>query len=305
MDKKYWIGIDLGGTNIRVGLLNNEGVILKEKRELTEAENGPEYIIEKLKSMISTVKGNYNIEAIGIGMPGSLDPYKGIVLNAVNLHGWKNIHLSKTLEQYFDTPCFIENDCNVGALAEALDGAGKGFPIVFYIAIGTGVGGGLCINEEIISGSTGHAGEIANIIVKESKFKHGYLNYGSLESFVSGTSILRMTKDKGLNIQYANEIFSLADNGNTIASEIAEIVVDSLARGMSAIAHVVNPHIFVIGGGVTVSTPNFIERVNNKFNQYIYPVMKNKIHIELSQIQDPGIIGAMYMAKKRMQKIFF
>lgn len=302
LDTKYWIGIDLGGTNVRVGLLNNEGIILKEQKELTEVEKGSEYVIEKLKAMISTIKSDFNILGIGIGMPGPLDPYKGIVLNPVNLPGWDNIHLAKILSDYFGVPCFIENDCNVAALAEALDGAGKDFPIVFYITVSTGIGGGLCINGEIISGSTGNAGEIANIIVKENQIKHSFLNPGSMEGMASGTNILRMAKAKGLDLEHAHEIFNLADKGDPIAFEIAEMVIDSMARGLATIAHVIDPHIFVLGGGVSISTPNFIEKVRNRFEQYIYDVMRGKIKIELAKLQDPGMIGAMYMVRKRIHR---
>jgi glucokinase len=300
LNDKYWIGVDLGGTNIRVGLLDDDGVILGEQREYTEAEKGPEPIIEKLKTMIDKVKSDYPVKGIGIGMPGPLNPFEGVVLNPVNLPGWNNIPLAQVLSKHFQVPCFLENDCNVAALAEALEGAGKGYPIVFYITVSTGVGGGLCIAGEVFHGATGNAGEIANIIVRDNVVQHSFLNPGSMEGMASGTGILKMASEKGLDVQYTHEVFDLADAADETALEIIETAYDSLARGMAAIAHVIDPHIFVLGGGVSVSVPDFTTKIRDKFEQYIYEVMRGKIKIELALLPDPGIIGAMYMVKKRM-----
>ncbi|MFZ5968006.1 MAG: ROK family protein [Bacillota bacterium] len=299
MKERYWIGVDLGGTNVRVGLLNDAGILLREQKKLTEVVKGPEHVIEKLKGMITEIKDEDEIKGIGIGMPGPLDPYQGIVQNPVNLPGWDNIPLGDMLTDYFKVPCFIENDANVAALAESLEGAGKDYPIVYYITVSTGVGGGLCINGEIISGATGNTGEIGNIIIKENGVRHSFLNPGSLEGMASGTGIMRMAEEKGLHIRQAHEVFSLAAEGNPDALEITEAALDALGRGMAAIAHVIDPHIFILGGGVAVSVPGFLEKVRAKFEQYIYEVMRGKIKIELAQLSDPGMIGAMYMVKKR------
>jgi len=213
------------------------------------------------------------------------------------------VPLARIITEYFEVPCFIENDCNVAALAESLIGAGKGYPIVFYITVSTGIGGGLCVSGEIFSGSTGNAGEIANIIVRENTVKHSFLNPGSMESMASGTGVMRMALEKGLPVRHAHEVFTLAEEGNLVACEITEIVIDSLSRGMAAIAHVVDPHIFVLGGGVSISVPDFVEKVRKKFEQYIYRIMRGRICIKLAQLPDPGILGAVFMAKKRIKKI--
>ncbi|HYE80912.1 MAG TPA: ROK family protein [Clostridia bacterium] len=300
--KQYWIGVDLGGTNIRTGLVNEEGIILREQKEETEAYKGSDYVIEKLMSMIEKTGSGYEIQAIGIGMPGPLNPYKGIIMNPINLPGWNNIFLADILKKHFDVPCYIDNDCNVAALAEALEGAGKDYPIVFYITVSTGIGGGLCINRQIISGATGNAGEIANIVISRDTVKHSFLNPGSLEGMASGISILRMAAEHGIKAEKAHEVFLMAEAGNAAAIKIADIVVDSLARGMATIAHVVDPHIFVLGGGVSLAVPGFTGMIKERFEQYIYEVMRNQIEIKPAQLSDPGIIGAVYMARKRIER---
>ncbi len=301
LGEKYWIGIDLGGTNVRMGLFNDLGVIVDEKRWLTEADKGPDYVIQKLIDAISSIKKDYLIQAIGIGLPGSLNSQEGIVLSCTNLPKWINIPLARIISDSLQTPCFIENDCNVAALAEATMGAGKGYDIVYYITVSTGVGGGLCINGEIISGATGNAGEIANIIVGESKIRHSYLNSGSLESMASGLAILRAAKEKGLNVKYAHEVFILASQGDKDALDVTESALDFLARGMAAIAHVVDPHIFILGGGVAVSVPGFTSNIREKYEKYVYEMMRGKVKIELAKLKEPGIIGAMHMAKKQQE----
>lgn len=303
MENKHWIGVDFGGTNVRIGLFDNETRLIHEKKFPTEASRGPEYIIANLKRNIETIRGDCVLGGIGIGMPGPLNPYEGIVLGPVNLPGWENIPLADILSESFAVSCYIENDCNVAALAESLEGTGAGYPIVFYITVSTGIGGGLCINGEVVSGAYGNAGEIGNIIVSGQPVKHSFLNLGSLEGMSSGTSILRFAKEKGLNIQQAHEIFKLAREDNKAAREIVNSVMDSLAKGMAAIAHVIEPHIFILGGGVSKAVPNFTSQMKERFEQYIYPIMRNKIQVGLAKLTEPGMIGAMYLVKKKIIRL--
>lgn len=300
MEDQYWVGVDFGGTNIRAGLFNHENKLIQETKFLTEANRGPELIIENIKKKIEEIKGYYPIAGIGIGMPGPLNPYEGIVLGPVNLPGWNAIPLAAILTQHFEVPCYIENDGNVAALAESLEGAGKGYPIVFYITVSTGVGGGLCINGEIVSGAFGNAGEIANIIVSDKPIKHSYLNPGSLEGMASGTSILKLAQKQGLKVNHTHEVFKLAKENNEMAREIIDSAKDSLARGMAAIAHVIEPHVFILGGGVSNAVPNFAAEIQERFENYIYPIMRGKIQVKPALLNEPGMVGAMYLAKKRI-----
>lgn len=300
MENKHWIGIDFGGTNIRIGLFDTEGGLVKEHRLPTEADKGKEYIIENLKCNIEKIKGDRGLGGIGIGMPGPLNPYEGLVLKPVNLPDWDSVPLAAIISDYFKVPCFIENDCNVAALAEALEGAGKGYPIVFYLTVSTGVGGGLCINGEIISGAFGNAGEIGNIVVTDRPILHSYLNPGSLEGMASGTCILKRAVNQGLAVQYTHQVFNLAAEGNAVAHEIIDSAMEALAKGMAAIAHVIEPHVFILGGGVAASVPNFIEEIKVRFEKYIYPIMRGKLKVVPCRLQEPGMLGAMYLVKRKL-----
>ena len=195
------IGVDLGGTNIRVGLVTEDGQVVKEYREKTEAHLGNSQIVEKIISMIKKFEGYENVKGIGIGSPGFIDMEKGIVISASNI-GFKNYPLRQELQKHFNLPIVIANDANVAALAEAIFGSGKGKKIVQYITISTGVGGGLIFNGNIVNGLNGCAGELANLITDDTVFNHELLNDGSLELNASGTAITKKAKEKFNNINH-------------------------------------------------------------------------------------------------------
>ncbi len=304
---KWWIGIDLGATNIRVALYDSIGNCVDLTKENTDKKDGAESTINQILNLIKLQiqKNKIDIESlggIGIGMPGPLDANNGIVFNLVNLEGWDGIHLSKRIEEYFNVPCFIENDANVAALGEAVYGAGKGYEIVYYLTISTGVGGGLVYNGQIINGATGNAGEIANIIVKDNEAKHSFLNSGSLEGSASGTAILREALEKGLEVNTTEDVFEKMLEGNLVATQIIDKAADSLGKGMAAIAHIVDPNVFVLGGGVMDADDIFLEKVKSSFEGYIYKVMRGKIDIKKAELSNPGTVGAALMVQNRLKK---
>lgn len=297
----YYIGIDLGGTNVRAALVNEDGQILSQIIESTEVEKGPNYIINKICRMIRSLDGFEKAKAIGVGAPGPLDPYKGIILSPVNLPDWDEIHLSDILTNEFGIPTFVDNDANVAGLAEAILGSGRGYSIVQYITISTGIGGGLIIDGKIINGATGNAGEIANIIVQPGGYKHSILNPGALEGMASGTAIKRIGKERLKAIEDAKDVFRLAGEGNEEAIRIIDEVVDYLARGIAAISHVVEPHIFVIGGGVMKSKEYFLSKLRKRAKDYVYDVMKDNLKISEAKLDNPGVIGAAMLAKTKIE----
>ena len=290
------IGVDLGGTNIRVGLLTEEGTILEEYREKTEAHLGNEQIVEKITSMIKKLKEYKDAKGIGIGSPGFIDTKEGVVLSASNI-GFENFPLKEELQKHFDLPIVIANDANVAALAEAIVGVGKGKNIVQYITISTGVGGGLIVNGQIVNGCNGCAGEIGNLIITNESFNHPILNDGSLELCASGTAVVEQARKKFNNINHAGDLFKLAKDGNLEAKEIYDKFLDSIAKSMSYIAHIVDPDIFIIGGGVSNSFELFAKDLEERYKKYIYNVMKKNVNIQKAKLNDPGIIGAAMLLK--------
>ncbi|GAA0371550.1 ROK family protein [Bacillus horti] len=287
------IGVDLGGTNVRVALVNDQGTVLASHSEKTEAEKGPDYIIAKIINMIDRYKKKEPIRGIGIGAPGPLNAKKGLILNPPNLPGWDHIPLVQKLEKHFQTSVVLDNDANVAALAEAKVGSGQGYESVFYLTVSTGIGGGFVINDRIYSGAHGYAAEIGNMIIDPSGYKHANMNQGSWESLASGTAIARQALKEFGHTGGTKEVFTLAQEGHESAVKIVHQTVDYLAMGIANIAHTIDPDVFVLGGGVMNSKTLILEPLKQKVKEYVYPELAESIHIVHASLEDQaGVVGA-------------
>ncbi|HZH58892.1 MAG TPA: ROK family protein [Metabacillus sp.] len=291
----YTIGIDLGGTNLRIGLFNEKGEIINEQSRATEAEKGPEYTITNMAKAINDLKSNYDIKAVGIGSPGPLFPNTGLIIEPPNLPGWVNVPIVRMLEEKTGLPVKLENDANAAALAEATLGAGKGASSVYYITISTGIGGGYVLNGQLVSGAQGNCGEIGNMIVNPSPdaYQGPGLNKGALEGVASGTAIGRIGKER-LNITNgAQGVFQLVEKGNQQAQEILDEAINYLAIGLANIIHTVNPEVIVIGGGVMKSKDLILKPLIEKTREYVYPCLKDTLVIKPAVLdQKAGLVGA-------------
>lgn len=296
----YTIGIDLGGTNLRIGLFNEQGEIVEEYSRATEAEKGPEFAVNNMQEVINRLKQQYEIKAVGIGSPGPLDPYEGVIIEPPNLTGWVDVPLVKMLEEKIGIPVKLENDANAAALAEATLGAGKGAKSVFYVTVSTGVGGGYVNNGELISGAQGNCGEIGNMIVNPSPdaYQGPGLNKGALEGLASGTAIGRIGKERLGITNGAQGVFELASQGDKAAQDILDEAINYLAIGLANIVHTVNPEVIVIGGGVMKSKDLILQPLIEKTRNYLYPSLRDSLIIKPALLdQKAGLIGAGLLPK--------
>lgn len=306
---KYYIGIDLGGTNVRTLLVDEKGNTYSEVKDATERDNGPDYVAQKIVRQIESLDtsvcgGLSGVEGIGIGVPGPVDVVNGVMIMATNLPGFENYPICEKLSTRFNLPVFIDNDANVAGLAEAILGAGKEYPSCYYVTISTGIGGAFISNGQLVSGGRGHAGEIGNIIVKNNGYKFGALNSGAAEGEASGTAITR--KGKALlgedKVAHAGDVFRLADEGDLKAQSIVEEVISQWATLFANIAHTVDPHCFVIGGGVMKSKNSFFNQLQEQFNAKIHVGMRGHIPMLETKLEDCGAIGAAMLPMTRLQK---
>ena len=305
---KYYIGIDLGGTNVRTLLVDEHGESYSEVKGPTECENGPDYVCDKIIKQIESLDtsvcgGLQGVEGIGIGAPGPVDTELGIMIMASNLPGFENYPICHKLKEKFGLPTFIDNDANVAGLAEAVLGAGKDYRTNYFITCSTGVGGAFVVDKKLVSGGRGHAGEIGNIIVKNNGYKQGALNPGAAEGECSGTAITRKGQEalgKDL-VHHAGDVFRLAAEGNETAQGIADECVSELATLFANIAHTVDPHCFVVGGGVMKSKKYFLDQLTKEFNQKIHVGMRNHIPLLETELEDCGAIGAAMLPMTRMK----
>lgn len=305
---KYYIGIDLGGTNVRTLLVDETGKSYSEVKDATEREKGPDFVCSKIMRQIESLdctvcNGLQNVEGIGIGVPGPVDTVNGVMIMATNLPGFENYPICEKLSEKFNLPVFIDNDANVAGLAEAILGAGKGKPTCYYVTISTGIGGAFVVNGQLVSGGRGHAGEIGNIIVKNNGYKYGALNPGAAEGEASGTAITR--KGKALigedKVSHAGDVFRLADEGNVIAQGIVDECVSELATLFANIAHTVDPHCFVVGGGVMKSKRYFLNQLVEQFNAKIHVGMRGYIPLLETELEDCGAIGAAMLPMSKLK----
>jgi glucokinase len=289
--KKY-IGIDLGGTNVRVAKVTADGEILAEIKSPSYAQEGPSKVMENLIRCIKEIEGYKDCDGIGVGVPGPVDTIKGEMLMATNLPGFEHYPLAKTLEKEFSIPTFVDNDANVAGLAEALVGAGKGLPIVYYVTHSTGIGGALIVDGKVVSGKHGHAGEIGNIIIDRARKKYNHLNVGAVENEVSGTALIRKAKENiDEQITSAGELFALAKAGDQMALNIIDTMAFDFAMMFSAIAHVCDPYAFIVGGGVMKSKDLYFENMIRYYMQHVHTGMRTVEFIP-ALLAEPGLIGA-------------
>ena len=289
---KTYIGVDLGGTNVRVAKVSEDGKIIQVVKEETQVENGVEFVIAKIIRLIESIDGYAEVSGIGMGVPGPVDVENGVMMLATNLPGFQDYPMAETIRKHFNIPVYADNDVNVACLAESYHGAGKGKPICYYVTISTGIGGAFTFNNRLVSGKAGYAGEVADIIIDRNREKVNYLNVGAVENEASGTAITRIGKAAfGDHIKHAGMVFDLAREGDKKALEIVDTMAYDLAVMFSTIALVVDPHIFVVGGGCMKSKDVFFDKAIAYFKDLVHVGMQDVI-FEQAQLDEPGLVGA-------------
>lgn len=284
-----YIGIDIGGTNIRVGLIdeNNDLICTYKEPTLKEVTNVEE-LYEKIKKLIKRVPNYENVNAIGIGVPGYIDVETGKIEAATNLKMIVDFPLSERLKNDFEKSVYIDNDARVATLGEAIMGAGKSKKIVCYVTISTGLGGGVVIEDNIYHGSGNLGGYFGSLILDGES---------TSEVLISGTALIKQAKEKiNSNVQNVQEIFVLAKAKNAIAKEIVETFKRNLAVLLLNISYTINPNIIVLGGGVLKSKEYFLEDVIKEFKLKAKDTAKDTI-IETTLLEEPGVVGAALLAK--------
>lgn len=314
-----FIGIDVGGTNIASGLVNDKGEVLKRDKRPTEATKGSEYVIKNIVEAVNNLAkevGIENIKGIGLGIPGYVDPDEGISRFSVNL-GWENIPVViKLKENFSQTPIFMENDVRVAALGEKYFGAGRGFNNLIMITLGTGVGSAIIINGELYRGATGSAGEIGHTTV----FKDGLLcrcgNRGCLELYASATGIVKKANDyikegnftimmemigHDLSKITARLVSEACGKGDKLAMMVMEEAAEVLAVGIVNCVNIIDPEIVIIGGGVSLAGEKLFTPLNEAVRKRLTSNIGQKIKIVPAKWGDEGgMIGAAVLAMVRM-----
>ena len=298
---KTYISVDLGGTNIRAAKVDEEGHILQMVKDSSNPEKGCEHVMNKIIELIEKLDGYQDCEGIGMGVPGPIDTIHGKIIVSTNLPKLIGYPIADYIQKHFNKPTFMDNDVKVAALGEACLGAGKGYPSVYYASISTGIGGALVLDKKVVSGQNGHAGEIGNICIDRNREKYNILNVGAAENEVSGTAITRKGRAIfGDAIQHAGNVFDLAKENDPQALNIVDDMAYDMAMMFAAVAHVVDPHVFVIGGGVMKAKDVFFDKMEAYYRSMIHVGMQSVV-FKQAELEEPGIIGAAMLPMTKMK----
>lgn len=307
---EYVFGVDIGGTTVKLGLFDNSGDVLDKWEIPTRTEDGGKNILPDIAQSIQDKMSEKNIDkdnvaGVGVGAPGPVDG-AGIIHKAVNL-GWSEMNLKQELSTLLGG-MRVEggNDANVAALGEMWKGGGQGYGNLVAVTLGTGVGGGIIINGKIMTGATGSGGEIGHIHVEDEESEAcGCGNYGCLEEYASATGITRLAnrklqasdKDSVLRQSEvsAKTVFDAVKAGDELAIEVAQQFGEYLGKGLAVIAGVINPEIFVIGGGVSKAGEVLFDYIRPAFDKTVFHGCKDTKFALATLGNDAGIYGAAKM----------
>ncbi|MBR2596957.1 MAG: ROK family protein [Clostridiales bacterium] len=313
----YYCGIDLGGTNIKAGIVDGEGKLLNKVSIKTRAERAMEEIIHDMGQLaVDAIKDAgleiKDIEAIGIGSPGTPDNDEGLLVYSSNLP-FNKAPMRKLIREVVDLPVYIDNDANCAAMAEAVAGAGKGAKDSVTITLGTGVGAGVIINGRIFSGFNQAGSEFGHTVLVSGGVQCGCGRKGCFEQYASASALARMTKEAAeanpdsllnkvkedfgeWNAQIA---FVAMKQGDKVAEKVIDSYTDYLADGLANAINTFMPEVLVVGGGVCGEGDPLLIPMREKTmsRPYFGPGVK-KTRIELARMgNDAGIVGAAMMGK--------
>ena len=308
--KKYIFGVDLGGTTVKMGLFLSSGELLHTWEIPTRTEKGGKYILGDIAdSVIETLRereiSKDDVEGIGIGVPGPVGA-DGTVFKRVNL-GWGVFNVADRLQELTGLKVKAGNDANVAALGEMWQGGGKGCHSIVMITLGTGIGGGIILNGEILSGTNGAAGEVGHIPVWDDETEMcGCGKRGCLEQYGSATGIVRVAKrylkahdEPSILRQYddftAKEVCDAAKENDAIAIEILDLVGKTLGKALACISCVVNTEAFVIGGGVSRAGSVLLDPIEKYFKEYAFHASRDTEFKLATLGNNAGIYGGAKM----------
>ncbi|MDO4432684.1 MAG: ROK family glucokinase [Aerococcaceae bacterium] len=318
MAKKI-LGIDLGGTSVKMAIISSEGEILEKWTIATNILEDGSHIVPDMIQSIREHLDRYGLTTadflgIGMGSPGKVDAHAGTVIGAYNLN-WRTLQpVREAFQAAFDVPFFIDNDANVAALGEQWKGAGNNADDVVLFTLGTGVGGGIVTNGQLVRGFGGAAGEVGHITVDtENGFDCTCGKKGCLETVASATGIVNLARQFAEEYVGDSPIKAAVDNGDVVTSKdifeaskagdfFAEQVVERFAKYLGlAVAHIactLNPSSIVLGGGVSAAGEYLLEQIKPFYHAYTFPQIRENTQLALATLgNDAGVIGAAQLVR--------
>lgn len=307
---KWYIGADIGGTSVKLGLVDETGHILCS--ELYDVAFD-QYETPILETVIKSIKlflekngtSAQQLNGIGVSATGGIDSVNGAVVgSAGHIRNWEGSRIKERMEESFHLPTTVLNDANAAALGEMWIGAARDIKNVIVMTVGTGIGGGIIVNSQILLGANGFAGEIGHIIINHDGEMCSCGNSGCLEHYGSTTALVRRVKQAAsmgkLNLPVNQKIdgrfiFSEVKKGNATMIELLNSWMDDIAAGLVGLVHIFNPELILIGGGVSAQKELFIDRLREKVTARCMPQFAKNLELKQAGLgNDAGLIGAVY-----------
>lgn len=286
---KFYVSIDIGGTSIKHGILDENIKFITSGEIATEAQKGGKNILEKVINIVSEYKKEYTLSGICISTAGMVDCEKGEIIHASDLiPNYTGTQIKKTLEDIFSIPCEVENDVNCAGLAEYFSGSAKGSSISLCLTIGTGIGGSIIINDRVFHGFSGSACEVGYMNMFKGKFE----DLGATSILVKKVAKLKNCSENHID---GKLIFEMAKNNDEDCIKAIDEMVDILGMGIANICYVINPEVVVLGGGIMAQKDYLYDKIRLSLDKYLIPTISSKTKLEFAKNQNKaGMLGAYY-----------
>jgi glucokinase len=322
MGKRYFIGVDLGGTNIKFGVVSDKGDVIHKDMLSAQVSLGRDAILVNistavLKALTFAQKQGIQVKGIGVGSPGTVNLKTGKIEGSCpNLPQMVNVNLKRYLSDSFEFPVCVDNDANVMALAEFRIGAARGFRNVLCVTIGTGVGGGIILDGELFHGSDFAGAEFGHMTISHNGRRCNCGGIGCLETYASAPAMVKDAKrllrrdkksiihkliDGDLERVTTKVIFHAEKRGDVLAAQIVNQACAYLGAGIASAVNLLNPEVVVIGGGVSQGGISFIRRIEIEVIGRAYPYTRNLNVVRAKLGNDAGFIGAAMLCAQANQ----
>jgi glucokinase len=312
--KPLFVGLDVGGTSMKAGVVNDLGHPLAHTSLPTEAYKGQDHglarMAETIRAAVAAARLDMaDIAAIGVATPGTMDIPGGLILDPPNLKPWRNVHVRQYVQDTFKVPTAFQNDANAAAYGEYWVGAGRGVHSMVLFTLGTGVGGGIVIGDSVLEGQHSHGAELGHFKIEMTAPRQcGCGRWGCLEAYASATAVVKRTLEalakhpgesslsKFLAAQEeitSQAVFAAGAAGDAIAGKIVEDTAFYLAVGAMNMMHTIDPDRVVFAGGMIAAGEPFLERIRFHVKQLAFPVPAEKTQVLFAELgNDAGFIGA-------------
>lgn len=320
-----FLGIDVGGTNIKAGLVADDGTVLSRSSVSTDAAKGPDHGVQQMASATDQAlkqaeKSLKDVAAVGLATPGTMDIPSGMLLNPPNLPGWENFPVRKAVQDKLQRPTILQNDANAAAYGEYWAGSASHADSLVFFTLGTGLGGGVIVDDTIVQGEHSHGSELGHTIIEMDGgrlCKTG--QYGTLEAYCSATALIARYKEamsEGRHSSVSDRMDDVtplspllmaeeAEKGDSLSRELILEMARCLGTATTSIVHVIDPTVVLLGGAMTFGRHetgigrDFLETVRAEFRKRAFPVLANSITIDYASLGGTaGFIGAAGCARR-------